>query len=377
MLDIEILKNMSFYRIYRPQLISEIDNISVRDRLLSLLTKKKEDLPHAFLFTGPRGAGKTTAARLVAKLFNCTKPSKKGEPCGKCDQCMSIASGSNIDVLEMDAASNRGIDEIRQLRDGIHLTPAAASYKVYIIDEVHMLTTEAFNALLKTLEEPPAHAVFILATTDAQKIPVTVQSRCMGITFAKADPHEILAALGRIVKAEGIMIEVPALELIAAPTDGSFRDAVKMLEQGSFTKGTISLDDVRVHLSIIDERSLQTFLEAIKKKNVTMALSSIEAVMEKEHDIKLVMAQVLKKLEVLLLTIAKGNSAEGWTLVDIKLLISLFSKAFSDMKYATIVQLPFEVAVIEYCLDGIMMPPLEEKVPTVVQEVEDTLTESN
>src|SRR5690348_522689 len=138
---------MSFYRIYRPQVIEEIDNVAVRDQLLSLLSKDKKELPHAYLFTGPRGAGKTTAARVIAKLFNCTKPTKHG-PCGVCEQCATIAGGRNMDVLEIDAASNRGIDEMRSLRDAINLAPSASAYKVYIIDEVHMLTTEAFNALL-------------------------------------------------------------------------------------------------------------------------------------------------------------------------------------------------------------------------------------
>src|SRR3989344_9433328 len=150
----------SFYRTYRPQVIDEIDNVSVRDRLLSLLTKDKKDLPHAYLFSGPRGAGKTTAARVIAKMFNCTK-STKGGPCGKCEQCTSISEGRNLDVLEIDAASNRGIDEIRALREAIGLAPSSAAFKIYIINEVHMLSTEAFNALLKTLEEPPAHVVFV------------------------------------------------------------------------------------------------------------------------------------------------------------------------------------------------------------------------
>lgn len=355
---------MSFYRIYRPQVISEIDNEAVRKQLTALLGKKRSELPHAYLFTGPRGAGKTTAARLVAKLFNCTKPTKtgepastrssnRGEPCGKCDQCLSIANGTNIDVLEMDGASNRGIDEIRELRDRIHLSPAVAVYKVYIIDEVHMLTTEAFNALLKTLEEPPAHAVFVLATTDPQKIPVTVQSRCMGISFAKAGTGEIAHALSRIVAAEKITITDEAMELIASHTDGSFRDAVKTLEQVSFIKGKISPGDVRAVLSIVDEESLALFIDALNKKNIHEALGAIEGAMTKGYDIKMFMTQVLKKLETLLVSTAKGNITPGWTLKGIQSLIRLFTKAFGDMKYATIVQLPFEAAVIEYCVEEI------------------------
>ncbi|MEK7065675.1 MAG: DNA polymerase III subunit gamma/tau, partial [Patescibacteria group bacterium] len=191
---------MAFYRKYRPAVLSEVDNESVRAQLTSFLSKKKQDLPHAYLFTGPKGAGKTTAARLVAKIFNCEKPDKSGEPCGKCDACHLIAEARHLDVLELDAASNRGIDEIRALRDTIALAPSSAPYKIYIIDEVHMLTTEAFNALLKTLEEPPLHAVFVLATTDVHKVPATIISRCSHVSFARADPKALLNALRRIVK---------------------------------------------------------------------------------------------------------------------------------------------------------------------------------
>lgn len=229
-----------------------------------------------------------------------------------------------------------------------------------------MLTTEAFNALLKTLEEPPVHAVFILATTDPQKIPVTVQSRCMGILFAKAGPDEILAALQRIVKAEDISITDEAMELIASHTDGSFRDAVKTLEQVSFVKGKIFPDDVRGVLSIVDEESLAAFVDALNKKNIHEALDAIERAIVKGYDIKMFMTQVLKKLETLLVSSAKGNITPGWTLSGIQSLIRLFTKAFGDMKYATIVQLPFEAAVVEYCVEG---EDSSKKVQTPISEV--------
>src|SRR5256885_10890679 len=175
---------MVFYRKYRPQIIDDLDSKAIRDTLHSVL---KNDPSHAFLFTGPKGLGKTSTARIVAKAVNCTAPKKDRkegiEPCGTCDQCVSITSGSNVDILEIDAASNRGIDEIRDLKEKIRLAPVLANRKVYIIDEVHMLTTEAFNALLKTLEEPPAHAMFILCTTEPHKVPPTILSRCFHIVF--------------------------------------------------------------------------------------------------------------------------------------------------------------------------------------------------
>lgn len=343
---------MSFYRIYRPQIIEEIDNVAVREQLLSLLTKEKKQLPHAFLFTGPRGTGKTTAARIVAKLFNCTKPTKHG-PCGKCDQCISIADGRNLDVLEIDAASNRGIDEIRQLRDAINLSPSGAAFKVYIIDEVHMLTTEAFNALLKTLEEPPAHAVFVLATTDPQKVPATIKSRCVGITFHRATAAELAAALKRIVTAEKIKIDEPALTLLAASVDGSFRDAVKLLEQVSFHKGKISEDIVRSLTSLSDESIVAKFFESLAAKDGKTSLSVIEKLVADGKDIKSFLVDCLVYLHGKLIVGDTGSQD----------LIHRFTEAYGLMKVSPIAELPLEVAVVEYCGVSSPLPPQQPQIP--------------
>lgn len=360
---------MSFYRTYRPQIIEEIDNLAVRESLLRLLTKPKSELPHAFLFSGPRGAGKTTAARLIAKLFNCTKSGTKG-PCGTCDQCEAIAKGINLDVLELDGASNRGIDEIRQIRDAIGLSPVSAAYRVYIIDEVHMLTTEAFNALLKTLEEPPPHAVFVLATTDPQKVPITIQSRCVPITFLRASPEELMVALKRIVTQEKMTIDDAALQMIASHVDGSFRDAVKQLELVSFTKGAINADSVRATMSIGDQAVRDNFLSHIQKKQTTDALSIITTVISGGRDTKLFIMDCLGKLEELLIASVTGKPTTlGWTTHQLTGLIRIFSRAFVDTKSAAIVHLPLEIAVIEYCeLDGdiAQLPgtPNDQKSPT-------------
>ncbi|MCX6794041.1 MAG: DNA polymerase III subunit gamma/tau [Candidatus Gottesmanbacteria bacterium] len=346
---------MSFYRTYRPQVIEEIDNVAVRQQLLSLLSKEKKQLPHAFLFTGPRGTGKTTAARIVAKLFNCTKPSTKSGPCGKCVQCSSIAEGRNLDVLEIDAASNRGIDEIRQLRDAINLAPSGATFKVYIIDEVHMLTTEAFNALLKTLEEPPAHAVFVLATTDPQKVPATIKSRCVGISFHRAAAAELAAALKRIVTAEKINIEEPALSLLAGSVDGSFRDAVKLLEQVSFHKGKISGEVVRNLISLSDESIVAKFFESLTKKDARVSLSIIEELTEQGKDIKIFLVDCLRRLQTRLIAGDTGS----------KELITRFTEAYGMMKISPIAQLPLELAVVEYCGEApvVSVPPLSPIAP--------------
>ena len=341
---------MSFYRIYRPQVIDEIDNLAVRQTLLGLLSKTKKDLPHAYLFSGTRGAGKTTAARLIAKLFNCEKPSKISGPCGECEQCKTIAEGRSLDVLEIDAASNRGIDEIRQLRDAIGLSPVSAAYRIYIIDEVHMLTTEAFNALLKTLEEPPAHAVFILATTDPQKVPVTIKSRCIALVFAKATVAELETALMRIVKKEKIEIDAGAVHSIAESVDGSFRDAVKFLEQASFHKGAITNDVIQSMFSLVTTESVAEFVSALVSHNAKKALEIVEKMAATGADMKTFISQCLQFLEKMLVMRAKGEKTEySLTTGEQNLLIRKLSEAYLEMRGAPIAQLPLELAVVEFC----------------------------
>jgi DNA polymerase III subunit gamma/tau len=349
---------MSFYRTYRPQVIDQIDNVSVRETLLSFLTKEPTSLPHAFLFSGPRGAGKTTAARVIAKLFNCEKPSKKHGPCGACEQCVSIAEGRNLDVLELDAASNRGIDEIRTLREGIGLSPVAAKFKVYIIDEVHMLTTEAFNALLKTLEEPPPHAVFVLATTDPQKVPVTIISRCMQCVFARATPEEINHALSRIVKKEKIAIDADALAVLSRSVDGSFRDAVKLLEQASFHKETITVDALEQVLSLTTATSVLQFLDAVQKKRVKEALQCITALVHRGTDMKVFMTQCLQQLQQILLSLAaKETTEQSWDEGELRVCIRKLSQAYTELRTTPIAQLPLELAVVEYCSSELSTRP--------------------
>lgn len=339
---------MAFYRTYRPQVIDEIDNVTVHERLLELLSKPKKDLPHAYLFSGPRGAGKTTAARVIAKLCNCEKPTKTG-PCGICEQCTTIAEGRNLDVLEMDAASNRGIDEIRTLREGIALAPVAGRFKIYIIDEVHMLTTEAFNALLKTLEEPPAHAVFVLATTDPQKVPVTIASRCMTFVFTRATIDELTHALNRIVKKEKLAIDNEALTLIAQSVDGSFRDAVKLLEQASFRKGKITAAAIESMLSLATNKTVGEFLEFLRARNSSKALDVIGAMVAKGGDCKLFITQCLQTLEQTLVSQTLGKMKSEWEENDLHTLIRKLTQAYAEMRGSPIAQLPLELVVVEYC----------------------------
>lgn len=210
---------MVFYRKYRPQTIAQLDSEAVREKLLSVLSSKS--IPHAFLFTGPKGLGKTSTARIVAKALNCEKKAAGAvEPCNKCDQCVSITNGTNFDVLEIDGASNRGIDEIRDLREKVKLAPISSAKKVYIIDEVHMLTNEAFNALLKTIEEPPEHVVFMFCTTEPHKVPETILSRCFHIAFKKATIPELVHSFERIAKGEKLTVDSDVFGEIAKLSDG-------------------------------------------------------------------------------------------------------------------------------------------------------------
>ena len=226
---------------------------------------------HAFLFAGPRGCGKTTTARILAKVLNCTNP-VNGEPCNKCEKCLSSANAQSLDIIEIDGASNRRIDEIRTLRESVKYAPTSGKYKIYIIDEVHMLTTESFNALLKTLEEPPEHIVFIFATTDIHKVPSTIISRCQRFDFRRIELSVIKKLLKEIADAEGIQIDDMSLTFIAKKADGALRDAQSLFDQViSFSGGNINADEISKMLNLIDEEVYFTISESILSKNFNAA----------------------------------------------------------------------------------------------------------
>jgi len=210
-----------FHLKYRPVKFSDLDLADVAETLKKILQAK--DIPQSFLFSGPKGAGKTSAARILAKAVNCLNL-KDGEPCGECENCKEIEKGNSLDIIEIDAASNRGIDDIRSLKDKAYLLPSRFSKKVFIIDEVHMLTKDAFNALLKLIEEPPKHTIFILCTTDAEKIPETVLSRLIKIDFRKGEKKELLNSLKKIIKGEKIEIDEETINFVLEKSDGSFRN---------------------------------------------------------------------------------------------------------------------------------------------------------
>jgi DNA polymerase-3 subunit gamma/tau len=269
----------SLYRKYRSQTFGDLVGQEAASRALqgAIISAR---VAHAYLFSGSRGTGKTSAARLLAKALNCTGRARdSAEPCNKCQSCVEMTAGSALDLIEIDAASNRGIDEIRDLREKVNLAPALGPFKVYIIDEAHMLTEPAFNALLKTLEEPPAHVVFILCTTDAQKIPLTVIGRCQQFVFRRHSEEQITSRLTHIAQAEKVSVDAEAMQLIARTAQGSMRDAVGLLDQlVPLASGPISLESARALLGIADPRLLDSLLDDVLAGRAAEALAEVNRV---------------------------------------------------------------------------------------------------
>ena len=244
------------YRKYRPKTLQEVAGQDIVVKILKN-SLKNDKLSHAYLFSGPRGTGKTSIAKILARVINCSNPVDYS-PCNKCVSC---TQKNNVDIIEIDAASNNGVDEIRELKNKINLVPSFGKYKIYIIDEVHMLSIGAFNALLKTLEEPPAHAMFILATTEPHKIPVTILSRCQRLDFKKISEESIFKRLNEIVEKEKINIDPEAIKEIARLSDGGMRDAISMLDQASsYSDDKIELTDIYEINGIITKKMMNEFL---------------------------------------------------------------------------------------------------------------------
>lgn len=336
---------MTLYLKYRSQTLSELDQESVRETLTKIVGGG--DIPHAFLFAGPKGTGKTSSARILAKIINCENPKKDGEPCNHCEQCKSITKGSNLDVVELDAASHRGIDDVRALRDAVKLAPAAAKKKVYIIDEAHMLTTEASNALLKTLEEPPSHVIFILATTNPEKLIETIKSRTTLVNFKKATEKEIVRALSRIVEGEKIKVEASVLSIIAKRADGSFRDAVKLLEN-LIAQGKLEPEEIEKSLSGSDI-NLASLIKFISDKDAKRALEVIGLFSNSGGSVSGLVDQLILRLREDLINIAVNIDTKSvFAESELILLLKKLIKAKSRMVYSPIETLPLEIAIIEF-----------------------------
>lgn len=286
---------------WRPK---SFDAIVGQDHIVTTLKNalEKNRLAHAYLFAGPRGVGKTSTARILAKALNC-KNGPTVSPCEKCPSCLEIAQSRSFDVLEIDGASNRGIDEIRVLRENVKFPPASGKFKIYIIDEVHMLTPEAFNALLKTLEEPPDFVKFIFATTQAHKVLPTILSRCQRFDFRRITVIEIIAQLERIVKQEKIEIDKEVLFAIARASDGALRDAESLLDQlASFSKGKISLKDVISVLGIVEQEALFEITDKIIQKDAKAALILLNKIIDDGKDVSLFLINLIEHFRNLMVT---------------------------------------------------------------------------
>ncbi len=315
-------------RKWRPQRFSEVVG---QDHVTITLRKavEKNRLAHAYLFAGPRGCGKTTTARILAKVINCENPSGS-EPCNECASCIAINEGKHMDVIEIDGASNRGIDEIRDLRERIGYAPSQGKSKIYIIDEVHMLTPQAFNALLKTLEEPPPHVYLIFATTEPQKVPATILSRCQRFNFKRLEQSEIVGQLKKICTSEGIEFDEDALVLISRSAEGSMRDAESLLDQCiSASEGKVDLPLVRSVLGLVDSGIIEELLLAICERDRKQTLSIVDRVVSSGLDVEeFFLAYVEGLRNLLVIKINKDNARELLSLTSEE--IEELSKLSSD-----------------------------------------------
>lgn len=355
---------MSYYLKYRPQKISELDLDGVRSTLLHILTSNT--FSHAYLFSGPKGTGKTSSARIIAKVLNCeqNQPGNLNEPCGTCENCRQIQAGVSLGVMEMDAASNRGIDDIRELKSRVGLSPSQGRYAIYVIDEVHMLTKEAFNALLKTLEEPPEHAVFILATTEAHKIPDTIISRCTRIQYSKATPAEVLGSISKAVVGEKLKPSQEALEAIAVRSGGSFRDGMKLVEQLAQKSTAFTLDDVNELTGYASSYDPADFIKALIAKDINTALKELSQKEASGVDSQVFASRTIEALRTMLVDAA--TSKDVVVAQDLNLLAAKMLAAISKIKLSPIPQLPLEIASIQWCLGSKVTQPEQE--PAVVNQ---------
>src|SRR4030042_1720671 len=287
-------------RKWRPQLFEEVvGQQHITQTLQNAISQKRG--AHAFLFTGARGVGKTSTARILAKALNCEK-GLQTNPCDQCTNCQEITHGTSMDVIEIDGASNRGIDEIRELKENVRYTPAKSRHKIYIIDEVHMLTREAFNALLKTLEEPPPHIIFVFATTEPHKIPATILSRCQRYDFKRIPLKEIIGSLKWIIEEEKVQISQRGLLLIARESEGSMRDAQSLLDQViSYGGKQIRDEDMTDVLGLIDQKILYDTIEAIAQKDTERCLEIVENIYQYGYDIQHFCQELLQYLRNLIL----------------------------------------------------------------------------
>ncbi|MDM5296622.1 DNA polymerase III subunit gamma/tau [Bacillus pumilus] len=354
----------ALYRVFRPQVFEDVvGQEHITKTLQNALLQKK--FSHAYLFSGPRGTGKTSAAKIFAKAVNCEK-SPVSEPCNECDACKGITNGSISDVIEIDAASNNGVDEIRDIRDKVKFAPSAVTYKVYIIDEVHMLSIGAFNALLKTLEEPPAHCIFILATTEPHKIPLTIISRCQRFDLKRITTKDIVGRMEKIVDAESLNVQEGSLEIIASAADGGMRDALSLLDQAiSFSGEQLTIDDALLITGAVSQHFISQLAEAIFEQNIAVALDTLNELLHQGKDAaKLIEDMIFYFRDMLLYKTApdlegvleKVKVDEKFVTLSDRVTpqflyetIEVLNKSHQEMKWTNHPRIFFEVAVVKLC----------------------------
>ena len=366
-----------YYRKWRPQRFSDlVGQDPVARTLKQALIQKR--LAHAYLLCGPRGTGKTSTARILAMAVNCLNPQEDGEPDNACHLCVAFAEGRSLDLIEIDAASNRGIDDIRTLREKVRYAPSESAYKVYVLDEAHMLTDAAADALLKTLEEPPPHVIFILCTTDPQRLPATITSRCQRFDFRRISPTAMAERLHQIAEAEGITVEPEALRVLTRSATGSLRDAENLLEQAVTSLGdSIALEQVRLLLGLADDDRARTLAGHLLRRETADALSLINSIATEGLDLRQFHRLVVEELRELLLL---KSDAQGMVdqpkevlqeqtalIQDVpleRLLHTLRLLGRVSFRHDTPGALPLELAVVECALD---QPP-QTKAPPIAAE---------
>jgi DNA polymerase-3 subunit gamma/tau len=362
-------------RKWRPQVFDDVVGQGHITRTLqnAILSGR---LAHAFLFSGPRGVGKTTTARILAKALNCSQ-GPTPTPCGKCDSCLETAAGTSVDVVEIDGASNRGIEHIRELRESVKYAPVGGKYKVYVIDEVHMLTSEAFNALLKTLEEPPPHVIFIFATTEPQKIPATIHSRCQRYGFKRVSLQEIVGRLRTIADTEGIKITDRGLTMIARAAEGSMRDSQSLLDQAvSYSGMEINDNDLQATLGTVPQERLLQFTASLITRDSGDLLRQIDVLMEQGQDMRQFLSGMVEHLRNLMIVKIASDPAQIMELsatdieaikhqaetLEANQLLMLFdslSKTLDEMRWSPHQRFTLEMGIIKACSLAPLQPLAE------------------
>ena len=342
------MKYQALYRKYRPKTFDDVYGQQIVVQTLKNVIKNNK-LTHAYLFVGPRGTGKTSIAKIFAKTINCLHP-EDGLSCEKCDICISNNSNENVDIIEMDAASNNGVDEIREIRNHITLLPTVSKYKIYIIDEVHMLTTGAFNALLKTLEEPPEHIIFILATTEPHKIPLTIMSRCQSFEFKPIPVATIKERLKYICAQENINIDDKSLNLIAEESNGGLRDAVSMLDQlNAYADGNIKYEDVLLLNGRINDNEIEKFMTEMVNDDLNSVFTKIESWQEEGKNFIYICEDFIRFLRNELIKFKLENNSNIVNLIGENKtieVIMILNKISNDMKISKDKKVLFDVSII-------------------------------